>query len=277
MLKIGWLTTGRGPGSRGFFETVQNEVSEGKLDARIEFVFVNRDRGEAAGSDDLIDLVESHDIPLVTLSSRRFRREHGGGPFARHRLPFHRQAVRLLESFDPDVCVMAGYLLFSETEVVDRWPTINLHPAAPWGPAGMWQDVIWDAIDKRAAESGVRVHVATSVLDEGPLLTYCTYPIRGPEFDPLWRDFDGRIIDDLMAEGEGAAALQRDQARRIAVGAIPATGNSPRTGRREHSGKEWPSGGLGGKSRGAAVSERRDPTVSAISFRPGALSDPVAQ
>ena len=217
MLSIGWFTTGRGPGSRGFFTTVQDAITRGDLDARIEFVFTNRESGEAEGSDSFIDLVEEHGIPLVTLSSRRFRRVHGGGSFARHRLPYHRQAMDLLRAYEPDVCVMAGYLLFSGTEVVTHWPTVNLHPAAPWGPAGMWQDVIWDAIDRQATESGARVHVATGELDEGPLVSYCTYHVRGPDFDPHWQDAAGRSIEELKAEGEENAlfsAIRREGLRR---------------------------------------------------------------
>ncbi len=202
MLKIGWFTTGRGPGSRAFFTTVQEAIVSGGLDARFEFVFVNRERGEAEGSDSFINLVEANDVPLVTLSSRRYRREHGGGAFAKHRLPYHRRAVEMLSAHNPDVCVMAGYLLFSGTEIVERWPTINLHPAAPWGPAGMWQDVIWDAIDRDATDSGVRVHVATEELDAGPLVSYCTYPVRGPNFDRHWQEAAGRSIEEMKAEGE---------------------------------------------------------------------------
>ena len=216
MLKIGWFTTGRGPGSRGFFATVQDAIAGGGLDARIEFVFMNRERGEAEGSDSFIDLVEAKDIPLVTLSSQRYRREHGGGPFARHRLPYHRHAMEMLSAYDPDVCVMAGYLLFSGTEIVERWPTINLHPAAPWGPAGLWQDVIWHAIERDAAESGVRVHVATSDLDAGPLIAYCTFSVRGPNFDRHWQNIAGRSLEELKAEGEQNAlfsAIRREGLR----------------------------------------------------------------
>ena len=217
MLKIGWFTTGRGPGSLGFFTTVQDAIAGGGLDARFEFVFMNRERGEAEGSDGFIGNVEANGVPLVTLSSRRFRREHGGGPFSRHRLPYHRQAMALLSDYEPDVCVMAGYLLFSGTEIVERLPTINLHPAAPWGPAGMWRDVVWDAVEQQATESGVRVHVATSELDEGPLVSYCTYAIRGPAFDAHWRNAAGQTVDELKAEGEGNAlfsAIRREGMRR---------------------------------------------------------------
>ena len=51
MLNIGWFSTGRGEGSRGLLRFVQERIDRGLLDARIQFVFSNRDRGQALGSD----------------------------------------------------------------------------------------------------------------------------------------------------------------------------------------------------------------------------------
>ncbi len=202
MLKLGWFSTGRGEGSRGFLELIRGRIDAGVLDAEIEFVFSNREPGEAEGSDEFFRLVRGRGIPLVTLSSRRFRREHGGGPFSRHRLSYHREAMKLISGFDPDVSVLAGYMLFTGAEMCRRYKMINLHPASPRGPAGTWQDVIWKLIEDGAAESGVMVHVATEVLDEGPVLTYCTFPIRGGRFGPLWRETESRPIEDIRSQGE---------------------------------------------------------------------------
>ena len=209
MLRLGWFSTGGGPGSRGFLELIQGEIDAGLLDARIEFVFSNRERGEAEGSDQYFDLVEGHGLPLVTLSSARFRREHGGGPMSEHRGPFHRAAMDLLEPFQPDICVLAGYMLIVSAETCHRFRMINLHPALPSGPAGTWQEVIWQLIEERAGESGVMVHVATEVVDAGPVLTYCSFPIRGGPFDPLWRSAQGRPTQELRAEGEEQPLFDR--------------------------------------------------------------------
>ena len=217
MLRIGWFSTGRGPGSQGFLNLIQDEIVRGVLDAAIEFVFSNREPGEAEGSDRFHDLVRGYGLPLVTLSSRRFRRERGGGPMARHRIEFHEDVLRLLSGYAPDICVLAGYMLIISPEMCRRYPTINLHPALPTGPAGTWQEVIWKLIEDRAAESGVMTHVATEAVDEGPVLAYCSFPIRGAAFDPLWHGVGGRSMAELMTEGEDQPlfeAIRREGLRR---------------------------------------------------------------
>ena len=74
---------------------------------------------------------------------------------------------------------------------------INLHPAAPNGPDGTWQDVIWQLIKQRSDHSGVKIHLVTEELDRGPTIAYCQYPIRGQAFDDVWRDADQTSVDDL--------------------------------------------------------------------------------
>ena len=203
MLKLGWFSTGRGEGSLGLLRTAQDAIASGELRAQFEFVFSNREPGEAEGSDRFFRQVRDFGAPLVTLSSQRFRREHGGGPFARHREQFDREAMRLLKPYRPDVCVLAGYMLITGAELCNRYTMLNLHPALPGGAVGTWQDVIWSLIAEEAAEAGAYVHLATEDLDRGPVLTYCSFPIRGGEFDALWRQIEGRDAEDLRAsEGE---------------------------------------------------------------------------
>ena len=202
MLKLGWFSTGRGEGSSGFLELIQGQIAADSLDARIEFVFSDREKGQSEGSDLFFGMVEDHGLPLVTLSSDRYRIEHGGGPMSRHRGAFHDEVIRLLSGFHPDIIVLAGYMLITSPEMCQRYPMINVHPALPGGPAGTWQQVIWRLIEQKASLSGVMIHVATKVLDAGPVLTYCTYPIRGAAFDALWREAEGRPIDDIRADGE---------------------------------------------------------------------------
>ena len=203
MLKLGWFSTGRGEGSLGLLRTVQEAIESGELPARMEFVFSNREPGEAEGSDRFQRQVQDFGTPLVTLSSQRFRREQGGGPFARHRANFDREVMRLLEPYSPDVSVLAGYMLITAGELCNRYTMLNLHPALPGGPVGTWQDVIWNLIEQGAGEAGAYMHLATEDLDRGPVLTYCSFPIRGGEFDYLWLQIKGRSVEDLQAsEGE---------------------------------------------------------------------------
>ena len=199
-LTLGWFSTGRGEGSRDLLKLVQQEIAQGALDARIQFVFSNREPGEAEGSDQFFEMVRGYGIPLVTLSSQRFRREHGGGPFSEHRLDFDGEVMRKLRHTSPDLCVLAGYMLIAGPEFCRAYDMINLHPALPSGPAGTWQQVIWRLIETEATETGAMVHVATEVVDEGPTVSFCRFPIRGGAFDSLWKSVEGTPVERLKVE-----------------------------------------------------------------------------
>jgi folate-dependent phosphoribosylglycinamide formyltransferase PurN len=212
MLKIGWFSTGRGPGSRKLLAAVRDEIAAGRLDARIAGVFCNRDLGEDENTDLFLEQVRGYGAPLVSLSSREFRRRRGekrvlkGAPLPEWRSEYDREAIRLLEPYTFDIGVLAGYMLIFTEVFLSEYNLLNLHPAAPGGPKGIWQDVIWQLIEVRANRAGVMMHLATPELDEGPPVTFCTYPIRGPAFDPLWRDAEARTVEDIKAaEGEANA------------------------------------------------------------------------
>ena len=99
MLKLGWFSTGRGPGSRGLLQFIQQRIERGLLDVSISFVFCNRERGEAEGSDTFFRLVDDYRLPLVTLSSRRFAREKGGR-FVQCRSAYDLSVRDLLQGYD---------------------------------------------------------------------------------------------------------------------------------------------------------------------------------
>ena len=203
MLRIGWFSTGRGEGSRGLLQFVADAIEAGKLDATIEFVFSNREPGEAEGSDAFFGLIRSYSLPLVTLSSARYRREHGGGPMSRHREGFDQEAMALLEGYQPDVCALAGYMLICSGEMCRRYPLLNLHGALPDGPTGTWQSVIWELIETGATRTGAMIHMATEEVDRGPVLSHCELPIVGGAFDEARTALDGRSIERIRSdEGE---------------------------------------------------------------------------
>lgn len=199
MLSLGWFSTGRGPGSRGLLTFVQERILRGEIDARIQFVFSNREQGEAEGSDIFFELVRSYGIPLVTVSSRKFRRSVDGD-FASHREEYDRQVMASLAGYTVDLCVLAGYMLYTGPELCDRYSMINLHPALPDGPIGTWQEVIWQLIDQKADRTGAMVHLATADWDRGPVISYFSIPIRGCSLDPLWHEVQGKSIVQLKAE-----------------------------------------------------------------------------
>ena len=200
-LELGWFTAGRGPGSRGMFERALAAIDDGSLDARIAFVFMHRERGEGEGSDGFMDLATSRGIPMETLSSIRFRNEHDGD-FPAHRAEFDTQVLERLRPYRVDLCVLAGYLLILSPPLTHAYPCINLHPALPDGPVGLWQDVIWELIDTAARESGATMLLVTDELDKGPPVTYTRFPIAGPSFDDLWEQAAAQSPEALRAQGE---------------------------------------------------------------------------
>ncbi len=209
MLRVGWFSTGRGEGSRGLLRFVADAIAAGNLDAQIDFVFSNREPGEADGSDEFFDLVGSYGLPLVTNSSARYRRENGGGPMSRHRVGFDRKVMESLASFQPDVCVLAGYMLICSGELCRKYPLLNLHGALPDGPTGTWQSVIWELIESKATRTGAMIHMATEEVDRGPVLSHCELPIVGGRFDDEWRKLDGLNIERVRSEQGEANGLFR--------------------------------------------------------------------
>ena len=202
-LQMGWFSTGRGQGSRGLLEVTLRAIQRGELDARIQFVFSNRDPGEHEGSDRYFALARQHGIPLVHCSSRRFRQRVG--PVAENRDAYDAEVMKLLEGFSPDIIALAGYMLIVSAPLCQRYTMVNLHPALPHGPRGTWQEVIWQLIRQRAAEAGAMVHLVTESVDEGPPLTYFSFPLRGHPFDALRQalDADSRSLQEVQrAEGE---------------------------------------------------------------------------
>jgi len=215
LLTIGWFSTGRDEAARRLLQVVYQKLRSGEIKGNIVFTFSNREPGEAKESDLFLELVRSYDIPLIYFSSQKFKDSQGmtsktqGETLSMWRLKYDREVMKRLDGFRPDLCVLAGYMLIVGEEMCQRYDMINLHPAVPGGPEGSWQEVIWTLIENKASESGVMMHLVTPELDRGPVITYCTYPIRGESFDRYWREIDGRHVVEIKREqGESNTLFQ---------------------------------------------------------------------
>jgi phosphoribosylglycinamide formyltransferase-1 len=198
-LKIGWFSTGRGEGSYGLLESALTAIDSGDLPAELSFVFVNRVKGQTKRTDRFLELVESRGIPLITLSSRDFRRSHDNRPWAELREDFDRAAIELLRPHSADIAVHAGYMLIAPL-LCSEYLTLNLHPALPGGTIGMWQQAVWDVITEGLDETGAMIHVSTEEVDEGPVLATAKFSVRGEDFEPLWDDIAGVDLSTLKIE-----------------------------------------------------------------------------
>jgi phosphoribosylglycinamide formyltransferase-1 len=204
---MGWFSTGRDEAARDLLQRVYENISTGVISGKISYVFCNRRPGETIESDRFIELAKMLDIKVIFVSSSEYEPHLRLASSEIWRTKYHEEVMNRVEKYGAEVIVLAGYMLIVSPEMCKRYTMINLHPAKPGGPKGTWQEVIWRLIENRASETGVMMHLVTERLDEGPPITYCTFPIRGGVFDPLWDDLERELAEKRMAEiiekGEG--------------------------------------------------------------------------
>jgi phosphoribosylglycinamide formyltransferase-1 len=199
MLNIGWFSTGRDEAARQLLQAVQDKSHRREINGKITFVFSNREPGETKESDRFFKLVRSYNIPLVCLPHKRFRI---GGEEKAWRIKYDREVHNKIESFAPDLCVLAGYMLIVSEELCHKYDMINLHPAPPGGPTGSWQEVIWMLIQNRAEAAGAMMHLVTPELDRGPVISYCHFSIRDEPFTGYWQRNNKDMLFRLIRQYE---------------------------------------------------------------------------
>ena len=205
MLRLGWFSTGRGPGSRNLLKAVMDRKIAGKLDVEISFVFCNwsneeTDNPKREQRQMFFDMVEGYGIPLVTASWKEFEPELRENDEAAWRIEYGKVLRKAVEPYDFDLGILAGYMLWMDDETCEAFDMLNLHPALPDGPKGTWQEVIWQLISENADRQGAMMHVCTEEWDRGAAITYCGFPIRGPGYDELWADLGRRLETESLED-----------------------------------------------------------------------------
>ncbi len=234
--KIGWFTTARDEAASELFSAVHEAIEQGLIKGKISFVLSNREEKESTSSDSFFHAVRSSRITLVCFSSHNFQPElrlagiKDEAKLSEWRLRYDREIIARIEKYQPDLIVLAGYMLIVGGEICKRYNMINLHPALPGGPTGTWQEVIWQLIGKKQDRTGAMMHLVTEELDKGPPITYCSFSIRRGQFDKLWEDLAGKLRNKTLSqiiqeEGEENPlfALIRDEGAKREVPLILST------------------------------------------------------
>jgi len=161
MLKLGVLISGNGSN----LQAIIDAIAAGWLDASIQVVISNKpdayglQRAQAAG------------IKAVSVKP---------SSFAATADPTHcyNDALRrILQEYDVEWVVMAGYMKLLGAEVLDAFPdrVINLHPALL--PAFPGAHAIEEAFAAGVPVTGVTVHIANERFDDGPILAQAEVPV----------------------------------------------------------------------------------------------------
>jgi phosphoribosylglycinamide formyltransferase-1 len=226
-LKIGWFSTGRDAAARNLLETVHTDLDANNIPASIEWIFCHRETGDGPFNDEyrerelFFELAASKDIPVATLSHVRFMpelRKRGlqesksaaepSPALEEWRNLYGREVTKTINLLPPvDIVVMAGYMLIIGKPELEELVLVNIHPALPWGPRGTWQEVIHQLIAEDGREQGIMVHIVTEELDRGPVISYCRFPIQGPEWKLLWEQWKREIKPEAAIETRENHAL----------------------------------------------------------------------
>jgi len=149
-LKLGVLVSGSGTN----LQAIIDAIDAGDLDAVVSVVISNR---EAARG---LDRARHHAIDAVFLDPAAFNCPADYNAALRDEL----------QSREVELVVMAGYMKLLGKAVLDAYPNqvLNLHPALL--PSFPGANGIGDAFAYGVKVTGITVHFANEVFDEGPII-----------------------------------------------------------------------------------------------------------
>jgi len=158
LVKLGVLISGSGSN----LQAIIDRCEAGEFAAEVAVVISNR--VDAYG----LVRAEKHGIARVVVERKEFPDEAAYNSALRDELTAH----------NVELVVMAGYMRLLGKEVLDAYPNhvINLHPALL--PSFPGAHGIKDALDYGVKVTGVTVHFANEVFDEGPIILQEAVAVR---------------------------------------------------------------------------------------------------
>lgn len=145
-------------GSGSNFQAIIDAIASGNLDAQICGLIASKNNIGA------IDKATKASIPHEVIRKADFSDEGFAGCL-----------LDILKKWQPDLVVLAGYLVKVPELVIKTYPgkIINIHPSLlpDYGGKGFYGLNVHQAvINDNRTESGCTVHIVTEQFDEGPIL-----------------------------------------------------------------------------------------------------------
>jgi len=166
MTSIVILISGRGSNMEAIVKTAQKDAWPAQIAAVIS------NRPDASG----LDFARSHGIPTAVLDHKNFK----------DRAEFDRQLVQLIDSYAPDLVVLAGFMRILTGDFVRHYEgkLLNIHPSLlPLFPGLHTHE---QALEAGVSEHGATVHFVTEALDHGPMVIQASVPVLpGDDADTL--------------------------------------------------------------------------------------------
>ncbi len=161
-------------GSGSNFQSILDAIAKGDISAACVGLICDR---EGIGA---IDRAMLGKVPVYVVRRRDFE-DYGNYALA---------LTAQLQSLDPDLIVLAGYLSKVPDMVVDNWrgKIINIHPALlpKHGGKGFYGINVHEAVLASGdSESGCTVHFVDEVYDNGSIIAQATVPVLGDDTPEL--------------------------------------------------------------------------------------------
>ena len=162
VVRLAILLSGRGSNMMAVVEATKTGVLKGL--AEVAVVFSNQP--DAFG----LEAAAALGCPVAALSSQGRKRE-----------TFDAEVVQLLQQYQPDLVVLAGYMRVLSPAFIQPFVgrIINIHPADTHQHQGL-HAYEW-AFENRLPETKITVHLVDEGLDTGPILARQTVDLRGAD------------------------------------------------------------------------------------------------
>lgn len=157
MTSIVILISGRGSNMEAIVRAAQKEAWPAQISAVIS------NRPDAGG----LEFARVHNIPAKSLDHRQFD----------SREAFDAELGKLIDTFKPDLVVLAGFMRVLTAEFVQHYEgrLLNIHPSLlPLFPGLATHE---QALKAGVKEHGASVHFVTEALDHGPVVLQASVPV----------------------------------------------------------------------------------------------------
>lgn len=157
-LKLGVLISGSGSN----LQAILDKSASGEIPVSVAVVI--SDQLDAFG----LERARRAGVPAVHIDRKSFDSASA----------YNQTIAETLQAYDVDLIVMAGYMRLLGKEVLDAFPNrvFNLHPALL--PSFPGAQGITDALAYGVKVTGVTVHFANKVFDDGPIILQQAVPIE---------------------------------------------------------------------------------------------------
>lgn len=157
------FASGNGSTLQAIINAIENEI----LDAKINLVISDHEDAFA------LKRAEKSNIPTYIIKSKTTQ-------------DIDKELMPVLEKYDVDLIILAGYLRKIGEKVLSNYTIINTHPSLlpKYGGKGMYgMNVHRTVVENKEKESGVTVHFVNDEYDKGDIIWQTKVPVY-PEDTP---------------------------------------------------------------------------------------------